>query len=223
MNLPYMVTDCYDVPLTEGDGLMRRQITAVFGLATICAAVLLLAASLAVAQKKPTATKDGQIQSKVQTTVKDIMDAIVDPSADTIWGAVGTVVDETGVHESSPKSDEDWANMHRAAIRIIEGGNLLTVPGRDVAPPGTKSETPGVELEPAEIAAIIRNKRNSFDAFARALRGMGFEVLTAAEKKDAASLIEIGGRLQDVCENCHQTFWYPNAAQPGASRPIGRK
>jgi len=153
----------------------------------------------------------------------NIMDAIVDPSADAIWGAVGTVVDETGVHESSPKSDEDWANMHRAAIRIIEGGNLLTVPGRDVAPPGTKSETPGVELEPAEIAAIIRNKRNSFDAFARALRGMGFEVLTAAEKKDAASLIEIGGRLQDVCENCHQTFWYPNAAQPGANRPIGRK
>ncbi len=200
---------------------MRRQITAVFGLATICAAVLLLAAlsSLAVAQKKPTATKDRQIQS----TVKDIMDAIVDPSADAIWGAVGTVVDETGVHESSPKSDEDWANMHRAAIRIIEGGNLLTVPGRDVAPSGTKSETPGVELEPAEIAAIIRNKRKTFDAFARALRGMGFEVLTAAEKKDAASLVEIGGRLQDVCEDCHQTFWYPNAAQPGTSRPIGRK
>src|SRR4051794_24378491 len=92
-NLPYMVTDCYDVPLTEGDGLMRRQITAVFGLATICAAVLLLAAlsSLAVAQKNPTATKDRQIQSKIQSTVKDIMDAIVDPSADAIWGAVGTV------------------------------------------------------------------------------------------------------------------------------------
>jgi len=219
MNLPNTITDCYDTPLTEGDGLMRRQITAVFGLATICAAVLLLAASLAVAQKKPTATKDRQIQS----TVKDIMDAIVDPSADAIWGAVGTVVDETGVHESSPKSDEDWANMHRAAIRIIEGGNLLTVPGRDVAPSGTKSETPGVELEPAEIAAIIRNKRKTFDAFARALRGMGFEVLTAAEKKDAASLVDIGGRLQDVCEDCHQTFWYPNAAQPGANRPIGRK
>ena len=179
--------------------------------------------SLAVAQKKPAATKDRQIQSKVQSTVKDIMDAIVDPSADAIWGAVGTVVDETGVHESSPKSDEDRANMHRAAVRIIEGGNLLTVPGRDVAPPGTKSETPGVELEPAEIAAIIRNKRKTFDAFGRALRDHGFEVLAAAEKKDAASHIEIGGRLQDVCENRHQTFWYPNAAQPGSNRPLGPK
>ena len=45
--------------------------------------------------------------------------------------------------------------MHRAAIRIIEGGNLLTVPGRDVAPPGTKSETPGVEVlkEPAGVVS----------------------------------------------------------------------
>src|SRR3977135_1191094 len=118
------------------------------------------------------------------------MYAIVVPSADAIWGAVGTVVDETGVHESSPKSDEDWANMHRAAIRIIEGGNLLTVPGRDVAPPGTKSETPGVELEPAEIAAIIRNKRNSFDAFARALRRMGFGV--------------VGGRREKGCRFAHR-------------------
>ena len=204
---------------------MTRQITAVFRFSTICVVIALLgvSSSLAVAQKKPSATKDRQVQSKVQSTVKDIMDAIVDPSADAIWGAVGTVVDETGVHESSPKSDEDWANMHRAAVRIIEGGNLLTVPGRDVASPGTKSETPGVELEPAEIAAIIRNKRKTFDAFARALRDHGFEVLAAAEKKDAASLIEIGGRMQDVCENCHQVFWYPPPQQPLAKRPGGRK
>ena len=199
---------------------MRRQFVAGLSLASFGLAILMLAASpsLAVAQKKATAPKDRQGQS----TVKDIMDAIVDPSADVIWGAVGTVVDETGTHESSPKSDEDWANMRRAAVRIIEGGNLLAVPGRDVALPGTKSETPGVELEPAEIATIIRNKRKIFDAFARALRGLGFEVLAASEKKDAASLIEIGGRMQDVCESCHQTFWYPNAPQPGARLP-GRK
>jgi cytochrome c5 len=215
---------------------MKRPIMAVFGfrhlslatlsltafcLATSCLAMVAVATSSsnAIAQKKAAATKEGQVQS----TVKDIMDAIVDPSADAIWGAVGTVVDETGVHESAPKSDDDWANMRRAAIRIIEGGNLLAMPGREVAPPGTKSETPGVELEPAEIAVIIKSKRRSFDAFARALRGLGFEVLAASEKKDAASLIEIGGRMQDVCENCHQTFWYPNAAQPGSNRAPGRR
>jgi len=203
---------------------MKKQIMAVFGLAAICLAVLAFVASsgFAIAQQKNAATRDRQVQ-QVQSTVKDIMDAIVDPSADAIWGAVGTVVDETGVHESSPKSDEDWANMRRAAIRIIEGANLLALPGREVAPTGTKSETPGVELEPAEIAVIIRNKRRVFDTFARALRGLGFEVLQASEKKDAASLIEIGGRLQDVCENCHQTFWYPPVQQTSSKRPPGRK
>jgi hypothetical protein len=206
----------------EGDSQMKRQLTAILCGATLfsTAIAFLLSSGLAGAQQKSAASRE---QRQVQSTVKDIMDAMVDPSADVIWGAVGTVVDETGVHESSPKTEEDWANIRRAAIRIIEGGNLLAMPRRDVAPAGTKSETPGVELEPAEIAAIIRNKRTAFDAFARALRGAGVEVLQASEKKDAASLIEIGGRMQDVCENCHQTFWYPPVQQPSSKRGPGRK
>jgi hypothetical protein len=24
--------------------------------------------------------------------------------------------------------------------------------------------------------------------------------------------------MQDVCESCHQVFWYPGAKQPGAAR-----
>jgi hypothetical protein len=142
-------------------------------------------------------------------SIKDLMDAIIDPSADVLWGAVGTVVDEEGEHESIPKTPEAWLDLRRAAIRIVEGANLLMMPGRDAAPVGTKSEVPGVELEPAQIAALIKKNRKSFDAYARSLRVIGLQALRATETKNAESLIEIGGRMQDLCESCHRKFWYP--------------
>jgi hypothetical protein len=148
---------------------------------------------------------------QVYSSIKDLMESIIDPSADVLWGAVGTVADKEGVHELLPKTQEEWLDVRRAAVRIIEGGNLLMIPGREAAPPGTRSEVPGVELEPAEMTQLIKKQRKSFDAFAKALQALGLEALRAADAKDGATLIEIGGRMENVCEGCHQTFWYPQA------------
>jgi len=146
---------------------------------------------------------------QLYASVKDLMESIVDPSADALWNAVGTIADQDGIHELLPKTDEEWRDVRHAAVRIIEGGNLLMMPGRDAAPAGTKSETPGVELEPDQIAALINKKRKEFNAFAKDLQLLGAEALRASENKNTDMLIEIGGRMENVCEGCHQTFWYP--------------
>ena len=142
------------------------------------------------------------------------MESIIDPSADALWGAVGSVVDKEGVHESFPKTQEEWLDLRHAAVRIIEGSNLLMMPGREAAPVGTKSEVPGVELEPAEITALIKKGRKNFNAFAKALQALGLEALRASDAQNAAQLMEIGGRMEDVCEGCHKTFWYPQEKRP---------
>jgi hypothetical protein len=72
-------------------------------------------------------TKDRQVYS----SIKDLMESIIDRSADTLWGAVGTVMDKEGTHELLPKTQEEWLDLRRAAIRIVEGGNLLMMPGRE--------------------------------------------------------------------------------------------
>jgi hypothetical protein len=159
------------------------------------------------------ATSDRQVYS----SVKDLMESIVDPSADVLWGAAGTVIDKQGTQDMSPKTPEDWLNVRHAAVRIVEGANLLMMRGREAAPAGAKSEAPGVELEPAEITGIIKKKRKSFDAFAKALQALGSEAVRASEAKDVPLLEDIGGRMEAVCEGCHQTFWYPQDKQ-AASR-----
>jgi hypothetical protein len=185
----------------QGDGKMRRQIAAVF-----CVAAL---AVIALSSASGKTARDRQVYS----TIKDVMESMIDPSADTLWGAAGTIIDKQGTQDLSPKTQEQWLEVRRAAVRIIEGANLLMMPGREAAPAGTKSDAPGVELEPAEITVLIKKKRKSFDAFAKALQALGLEALQATEAKNVPLLEDIGGRMEDVCESCHQTFWYPQAKQ----------
>jgi hypothetical protein len=170
-------------------------------------------------REPPTVAGDGNGPSRA--SIKELMQSIVDPSADVLWGAVGTVVDpQNGIQELSPKTAEEWLNVRNAAVRILEGGNLLAVKGRAVAPDGTKSETPGVELEPAEIAALIAKDRSTFDGFANALHAIGAEAVKAVDGKNADALMDIGTRMDGVCESCHGAFWYPYVSgyrSPGRS------
>ena len=156
------------------------------------------------------AVRDGQVYS----SIRELMDSIVDPSADTLWGAVKTVADKDGIQEFFPKTPEEWLELRRAAVRIIEAGNLLMMPGREAAPAGAKSETPGVELEPPQITALIKKNRMSFNAFAKALQALGLEALRASDAQNTVALTDIGGRMENVCESCHQTFWYPPLSTP---------
>jgi hypothetical protein len=198
---------------------MRRQIAVALCSAVLCLVVLgfMAPSGLAIAQHKtakaPAAlvagSGDATRDRPLTSTIKELMESIIDPSADTLWGAVGTVVDKEGIHESLPKTPEEWLDLRRAAVRIIEGGNLLMMPGREGAPAGTKSEAPGVELEPAQITALIKKNRKSFDAFARALQAVGLEALRASDTQNAALLMDVGAQMESVCESCHQTFWYP--------------
>jgi hypothetical protein len=213
---------------------MRRQIAT-----AMCAALLIAPSSIAAAQQKKARACLAEWQTsktvnqangvaeqafmarcragdartdsgrRTYSTIKDLMESIVDPSADVIWGAVGTIADKQGIQDLSPKTKDEWLDVRRAAVRLVESGNLLMMPGREAAPAGVKSEAPGVELEPAEITVLIKKKRKSFEAFARALQGLGSEALQAAEARNADLLIEIGGRMEEICESCHKTFWYP--------------
>ena len=197
---------------------MKRQIVA-----ALCAAVLFAAwAPVAFAQQRSPSAPDAASPNalavgpgnpagdrQVFLSIKDLMESIIDPSADTLWGAVETVVDNEGIHELFPKTQEEWQEPRRAAVRIIEGSNLLMMPDREAAPAGTKSEAPEAELEPPEITVLMREQRKSFEAFARALQSVGLEAVRAIDAKDTSALLEIGAQMESVCEGCHQTFWYP--------------
>ena len=87
-------------------------------------------------------------------TVKDIMEGIVDPSADVVWESVATNITAAGVEEKAPKTDDEWAAVQHSALMLAEAANLLKMSGREIARPGdanTKSGPDAPELTPHEI------------------------------------------------------------------------
>jgi len=153
-------------------------------------------------------------------SIKDIMQHIVDPAGDLVWESVSVVVDTKGVHETIPRTDEDWAKARGGAITLIEASNLLMIPGRHVAKAGEKSEAPGVELEPSEMEALIVKDLPSFYKRAGALHDVATKTLQIIDAKDVKALYEVGEELDKACENCHRQYWYPNEpVQPLTNEP----
>jgi cytochrome c556 len=147
-------------------------------------------------------------------TIKDLMLSVIDPSADVVWLSVTTVVDDKGLVETVPKSDDDWRKVRHGAVTLMEAANLLMIPGRRVARPGEKSETPGVELEPEEMDALIAKDRAAWNARATRLHDAMVEVIQAIDAKDGDKVFELGEKIEEACENCHKQYWYPNEVIP---------
>jgi hypothetical protein len=149
-------------------------------------------------------------------TVREIMDGMIDPSADGLWESVATIVTPAGTEERAPHTDDEWAAMKRHALQIVEASNLLLMPGRAVAHEGDTSSNPGIELSPAEIQPLIDRDRAAWIERVRALHDAVMPALAAIQKKDAVALSNAGEGLDTACENCHLRYWYPNAPKPPA-------
>ena len=147
-------------------------------------------------------------------TIKDLMDSIVDPAADVVWGSVTTVSDGSGVLEKAPHSDAEWFDVRLGALRLVEASNLLLVPGRRAAAPGERSEAPGDELEPEEIDALMAKDRAGWNKRAKDLHDAALEALNAINAKNPQGIFEVGERIERACENCHTQYWYPNQRLP---------
>ena len=147
-------------------------------------------------------------------TIKDLMLNVIDTNADVVWLSVTTVASDKGLVETRPTNDAEWARVRQAAVTLAEAANLLMIPGRHVARPGEKSETPGVELEPSEMEELINKDREGFYRHAKALYDAAMLAVEAIDKKNADRVFEVGENIDQACEQCHRSYWYPNEKIP---------
>lgn len=142
-------------------------------------------------------------------SVAEIMESIVMPAAQALWDSVGVNVTAQGIIETKPETEEQWASLRAAAVTLAEATNALVVPGRHAAPPGTVSENPAAELQPAAIEALIANERPAWVAHAAVLHATAMQALAAVDARDTDKISEVGGAIDEACEGCHLQFWYP--------------
>ena len=122
------------------------------------AAVLLVAASLYAGCSAAAPGGSRRLRTspfRPVATIREVMNSVIDPSVDVVWNSVATVIDDKGMTDRAPATDEEWAEVRRHALVVSEAANLLLMHDRPVAPPGAPSLAPGVELPPEEIRSLI--------------------------------------------------------------------
>jgi hypothetical protein len=151
-----------------------------------------------------------------EATIKDLMDSIVDPNADYIWNATGTIqILGKGTTVRAPHTDEDWDDLRHHAIALVEATNLLLIPGRIVGHAGDKPDDPNVVNDPnivnspEQMQPLIDNDRAAWESHVRGLHDSALVTLKAIDAKDAQALMDNGDKMDAYCEGCHVSYWYP--------------
>ena len=123
---------------------------------------------------------------RTDATVQMLMANLVDPAADLVWDAVGTIIDVNGENHWEPETEEDWISVRYGAMSIIEAGNLLMMDTR------ARDQEQWIRmLEAMTDAAML--------------------VFQAAEDEDADRVFALGEDVYISCNNCHQLYWIDDA------------
>ena len=113
--------------------------------------------------------------------VKQLMQGAVDPNADVIWEATGSIVSKEGVENRRPRSQEQWDAVRNSAMVLTEAGNLLMMAPR--AKDGDE---------------WMKRSQEMIDT--------GLAAWKAAEAKNVDQLFTIGGDIYEACSHCHQEY-----------------
>jgi hypothetical protein len=146
---------------------------------------------------------------RLTASIRELMDSEIDPAADFLWASVASISTRVGLEERRPHTDEEWLEVRRHAITLIEATNLLVMKGRRVSHTYIPAGGAG-ELDTNEAQQKIAANRELFVSFAERLQETGLQTLAAIDAKNADQVFELGGAIDDACESCHVTFWYPN-------------
>lgn len=125
---------------------------------------------------------------KPTTEMIDLMNWVLDPAADVIWGNSGWEITELGEQELFPQTDEEWEKLVHASAMIAESGNLLMMPGRENGADG---------------------RGDDWMAYSQAIVDTGNQLIEASQAQDKQAIFDIGGQLYRICVACHQRYALP--------------
>jgi hypothetical protein len=151
-------------------------------------------------------------EMKPLVSVRELMRYTIDPASDYVFDSVKTLIRPDGkVIEVMPKTEEDWEKLRIGAVTMAEGVYLLKIQ-RPFAPDGDLNNSVGpdaTELSPAEIMAKVQKDPVEWNARIEALRNVSLEVLEIVKKKNTKELWDAAENLDEACESCHRSYWYP--------------
>jgi len=112
--------------------------------------------------------------------MKTFMDHVLTPAANLIWRVNGSVIDASGEHDLSPKTDDDWENITSGAATLAEATNALMIPQRALDP--------------------------QWNTYVKKLADAADRAYRAAEEHDLKAVADVSDHLDGICAACHRHY-----------------
>lgn len=144
------------------------------------------------------------------TTIQQFMEGTVNPAGDFLFHSVEEISDSRGTRLKAPSTDADWKAVRDQLKVLHDAPDVLTAKGLLAAPPGFKTEHPGIESDPAWIQQTIEAHRADFDHRAERLRQAADKATEAVDVRDPKALERALDGIDKACESCHLHYFYPN-------------
>jgi hypothetical protein len=160
-------------------------------------------------------TAFGSIGAETQgTSLHQVMSQVIAPQAQIIWNIGNAALDDDGNIDGSKISQSQWNQVLAAAGELKTAARALARAGRViVAAPGMKiqDEENAGAADAQAVQRYIDTKPKIFRSDSRTLEAAADKLLAAASARDSAAYTSVSSSLDEVCEHCHQGFWYPRS------------
>jgi hypothetical protein len=133
-----------------------------------------------VASPSISATTPAMPPFQTHVDMKTFMDHVLTPAANLIWRVNGSVIDASGEHDLSPKTDDDWENITSGAATLAEATNALMIPQRALDP--------------------------EWNSYVKKLADAADKAYQAAEVHDLKAVADVSDHLDGICAACHRHY-----------------
>ena len=158
------------------------------------------------------------------STLQQAMQQVIAPQAQIVWNVGNATFDDEGKMDGSKVTDAGWKDVASAAEKLKHAARLLArADGVVVATSDEKLQDEG-NPDAADAKAVqghIDTNRQSFRRRAKALQVAADELLKASTTHNAVTFSRVSNGLDEICEDCHERFWYPE--QQNQAKSHGRR
>jgi cytochrome c556 len=142
-----------------------------------------------------------------------LMKNVVAVQAQVIWDTGNKALGDDGNPDASKLTAADWNRLVEAAEKVRQGAQALA--GAEhvmAAAPGQKLQdegNPGAS-DAKTVQRLIDANPKAFSAFATTMATNMDGLVAAVRARDLTKVNDLSGALDEICEQCHKQFWYPN-------------
>ncbi len=147
-----------------------------------------------------------------KVNVQLTMLTIVNPQGLALWDITNKSQDNDGNLDGKKLTAASWAHLLEIGKALEEGGRMLAgSSGIVAAAAGGKLQEEGHSGAPTaiDVQHHLDAKPAKFRQHARELQHTGAAIVAAVAAHDVKKLAALSDSLDEVCENCHKVFWYP--------------